>query len=49
MAAFDSLGPIEEYRANANGKPAGLYVLRRGYGFKGGELIESVHQLSNEE
>jgi len=48
-AAFESLGPIEEYRASANGKPAGLYVLRRGYGFKGGELIKSLHQLPNEE
>ncbi|NDC39447.1 MAG: hypothetical protein EBZ48_15650 [Proteobacteria bacterium] len=47
--AFDSLGPIEEYRASANGKPAGLYVLRRGYGFRGGDMIKSLHQLPNEE
>lgn len=47
-AAFESLGPIEEYRASANGKPAGLYVLRRGYGFRGAELIKNLHSQPGE-
>ena len=32
---FQSLGPIEEFRAQRNGKPAGRYYLRPAHGFSG--------------
>lgn len=44
--AFTSLGPIEEYRASANGKPAGIYQIRRAYGFRGDDMIENLRSLS---
>jgi hypothetical protein len=44
--AFESLGPIEEYRASANGRPAGIYQIRRAYGFRGDDMIENLRSLS---